>query len=60
MRPVAGLMCSRDPFHESGGDVVPHAGVTYEDENGVHLSKKHVAQEPADQAKVRKNSRRLS
>jgi hypothetical protein len=45
-------MCSRDVFHDSPSDVVPHAGVVYEDENGNHLSKKHVAERAEDQEKV--------
>jgi len=42
----------RDTFHESSGDIVSHAGVTYEDVAGTHLSKKHVAEQASDQAKV--------
>jgi len=42
----------RDTFHDSPSDEVPHAGVVYEDKDGNHLSKKHIAQKAGDQIKV--------
>jgi hypothetical protein len=42
----------RDGFHDSPSDVVPHAGVVYEDSDGNHLSKKHVAENLEEQAMV--------
>lgn len=46
--------CNRDPFHDSPSDAVTHAGIVYEDKEGNHLSEKHVAKNPEDQAKVDK------
>lgn len=42
----------RDVFHESPNDVVPHACVVYEYENGNHVSEKHFAKRAEDQVKV--------
>jgi hypothetical protein len=46
------LTALRDPFHDSPSDPCSHAGIVYEDENGNHLSKKHVTEKQEEQAIV--------
>ncbi|EHK96103.1 hypothetical protein M7I_8218 [Glarea lozoyensis 74030] len=48
--PDRGVM--EDAFHVSSNDLISHAGVVYGDSNGNCLAKKHIAENPAYQAKM--------
>ncbi|DAA74466.1 TPA_exp: Uncharacterized protein A8136_3433 [Trichophyton benhamiae CBS 112371] len=44
-----GMAIIEDGFHESGNDRISHSRVTYQDKDGKHLTRRHVAEKPDEQ-----------
>ncbi|PGH02095.1 hypothetical protein AJ79_07732 [Helicocarpus griseus UAMH5409] len=50
--PIA-MAIIEEGFHDSDNDKVSHSRITYQDKDGNHLTRRHVAEKPEEQKEIR-------